>query len=181
MRPDQLAVTLKNNMRLIALLLVFGTIFEEQQIDFSLKNLRFKGLEFSTTKEAIVAAVGQGSRVETNYECGFFSIDQEGGPFYQLMYPAFNYIGSDKEKWFYLEHVNFDTGGNVELVYLKSKLTGKTTVAEFAAMFGDKAEEVVAELRDDNSILLYSKGSDDGAIFLFKSGRLFKFHYWTPC
>jgi hypothetical protein len=168
-------------MRFIAVLLMLGAISQDQQIDFHLKNLKFKGLEFGTTREAIVAAVGQGRKVDTNYECGFFSNDQEGGPFYQLVYAKFNYIGSDKEKLFYLEHVNFDAEGNIELMYLKWRLTGKTAMAEFARMFGDRAKDVVAELRDDNSILLYSKGSDDGAIFWFKNDRLLKFEYWTPC
>ncbi|MEJ1242508.1 hypothetical protein WBG78_30445 [Chryseolinea sp. T2] len=168
-------------MRFIALLLLLGAISKEQQIDFELKNLKFKGLEFSTTKEAIVGAVGQGRRIETNYECGFFSNDQEGGPYYQLMYANFNYIGSDKEKTFYLEHVNFDADGSIKLMYLKSELTGRTTVSEFAGLFGERAKEIVVELRDDNSILLYSKSSDDGAVFRFRNGRLFEFQYWTPC
>ena len=168
-------------MRLIALILFFGIVYNEQQLDFDLGNIRFKGLKFSTTKEAIVKVLGQGRRVETSYECGFFSNDQEGGPFYQLVYTDFNYIGSDREKLFYLEHVSFDSTGTTKLMYLEKELSGKTTSVEFVKMFGDEFKQDSVKPGSENSIFLPSKGSDDGALFWFKNGRLFKFQYWTPC
>src|SRR5688572_2737723 len=112
---------------LTILLLLIGTISRGQDSDFDLKNIKFKGLEFSTTKKAIINSFGEGKRVETNYECGFFTNDQEGGPYYQLAYSNFNYIGSDKEKFFYLQNVDFDAIGRMKVEYLGKDLTGKTT------------------------------------------------------
>lgn len=111
--------------------------------------------------------VGRGKQIETNYECGFFASDQEGAPYYQLAYPDFTYIGSDKEKVFYLQSVYFDSNGSIKLKYLEKELTGETT-------------DMVTR-NNANMLLLYSKDSDDGGIFWFKNGRLFKFEYWTPC
>ena len=166
---------------LTILLLQIGAISHGQQSDFDLKNIKFKGLEFSTTKESIIKSFGQGKRVETNYECGFFTNDQEGGPYYQLVYPEFNYIGSDKEKFFYLQNVEFDAKGRVKINYLGNELTGETTEGEFVKIFGEKVKNNFVKHSDHNTFLLYSKASDDGAVFFFRDGRLFRFEYWTPC
>jgi len=168
-------------MQLIVLLLFVGTISRQQQSDFDLKNLKFMELDFYVTKEAIVNALGKGKRLATNYECGFFAYDQKGAPYYQLVYPNFNYIGSDKEKFFYLENVNFDTAGIVTIKYLERELTGRTTEAEFVRIFGDSVKADFVKKGEENSLLLYSKGSDDGAVFIFRKERLFKLQYWTPC
>jgi hypothetical protein len=168
-------------IQLTILLLLIGTITHGQQSDFDLKNIKFKGLEFSTTKESIIKSFGQGKRVETNYECGFFTNDQEGGPYYQLVYADCNFIGSDKEKFFYLENVDFDALGSIRLNYNGIVLNGKTTEEEFVKIFGEKVKDNFVKHDDHNTFLLYSKGADDGAVFWFKNGRLSKFEYWTPC
>jgi hypothetical protein len=158
-----------------------GAISHRQANDFDLKDIKFRGLEFSTSKERIIQLFGQAKRVEPNYECGFFTNDQEGGPFYQLVYSGFNFIGSDKEKRFYLENVEFDTEGSVKLEYLEKELTGKTSQSEFIKIFGEKVKANFVKQGEHDTCLLYSKGSDDGAIFFFKDGLLVKFSYWTPC
>ena len=167
--------------RLTILLLLIVTISRAQQSDFDLKDIKFKGLGFSTTKADILKSLGQAKRVETNYECGFFTNDQEGGPYYQLVYSEFNYIGSDNEKFFYLENVFFDLKGSVKIDYIDKVLTGQTTEEEFIKMFGEKVRSNFVKHQDHNTFLLYSKGSDDGALFVFRNGRLSKFEYWTPC
>jgi hypothetical protein len=151
-----------------------------QEIDFDLRNVKFKGIEFSATREKIINAFGQGKRVETNYECGFFTNDQERGPYYQLVYVDFDYIGSDKDK-FFLQHVTFDTKGEIKIDYRDKELSGQTTKDDFVKIFGDKVSEYFEKYPDKSSILIYSKGSDDGAIFTFKDNKLSKFEYWTPC
>ena len=166
---------------LTILFLLTAIISRGQESDFDLKNIQFKGLEFSATKKAIINSFGEGKRSETNYECGFFTNDQEAGPYYQLVYSNFNYIGSDKEKFFYLQNVDFDAKGTIKVKYLEKELTGKTTEEEFVKMFGEEVKSNFVKHGDHNTFLLYSKGSEDGAVFYFKNGRLFKFEYWTPC
>ena len=165
---------------ILTIFLLLITIPNAYQVDFDLKNITFKGLEFSTTKAKVINAFGAGKKVETNYDCGFFSNDQEGGPYYQLNYGSFNYIGSDKEK-FYLENVDFDLKGKIVLKYGDKDLHGQTTKDDFIKIFGDKAKEHFEKYPEDDSILLFSTGSDDGGTFTFRSGKLVKFEYWTPC
>ena len=175
---------LKKSMQqllLTILPLLIGTISNGQQSEFDLKNIKFRELGFSTTKKEIINSFGEGKRVETNYECGFFTNDQEGGPYYQLVYSDFDYIGSDKENFFYLHNVDFDAMGSIKVKYLDKELTGKTTEEEFVKFFGEKVRSSLVNHGDHHTFLLYSKGSDDGAVFSFKNGRLFKFQYWTPC
>jgi hypothetical protein len=151
-----------------------------QQVEFDLNQIKFHGLDFSLNKDLIIETFGNGKKVDTNYECGFFTNDQEGGPYYQLVYPDFNYIGSDKEK-FYLANVNFDQVGRIKINYGEKDLNGQTTKEDFIIMFGEKAKKNFEKYMDTETLLLYSKEGDDGAIFRFKNGRLIKFEYWTPC
>jgi len=167
-------------LRLTILFIIISTISRGQQIDFELKNIKFKGLEFSTTKETIIKSFGQGKKVETNYECGFFTNDQPGGPYYQLVYGDFNYIGSDKEN-FYLQNVNLDMKGSIKINYGDKELSALTTKDEFVKIFGEWVNDYFVKHADHDTFLLYSKDSDDGAVFTFKNGRLYKFEYWTPC
>jgi hypothetical protein len=102
------------------------------------------------------------------------------GPYYQLAYTGFDYIGSDGGK-FYLQHVNFDKPGKTRINYKNQILSGQTTKDDFIKMFGQIAREHFANNPGEQSILLYSKGSDDGAVFTFEDNRLVKFQYWTPC
>jgi hypothetical protein len=167
-------------IRLTILFILLTTVLRGQEHDFELKAIRFRGLEFNTTRRTIVKSLGQGKKVDTNYDCGFFTNDQPNGPYYQLVYADFIYIGSDKEK-FYLQTVYFDTNGKNKLQYKNNDLTGLTTKDDFIGIFGDAASKHFQENPEKDSILLFSKGSDDGAIFTFRNNRLIKFEYWTPC
>lgn len=164
----------------LILFFVFSATSHEPQGDFSLAKLVFRGVPFNTTKEAVIKAFGAGKKVDTNYECGGFANDQPGGPFYQLAFDGFNYIGSDKTN-FYLQDVYFDSQGKVQLQYGDIFFSGKTTDSEFVKTFGDKAQAGLVKHSGFDTILLYSKGSDDAGLFTFKEGRLIKFEYWTPC
>jgi hypothetical protein len=167
-------------LRLTILLLLIVTTSRGQESDFDLENLKFKGLGFITTKEIIVKSFGQGKKVETNYECGGFANDQDRGPYYQLVYADFNYIGSDKEK-FTLENVNFDINGNIKMYYKNIVLSGRTTESDFIKIFGEKVKGNLVKHSDHDTFLLHSIESDDGGVFSFRNGRLYKFQYWTPC
>lgn len=159
------------------LLLLAATISRAQHADFDFKQLEFRGLGFMVTKQEIIERHGAGKRVEPNYECGFFTNDQKTGPFYQLVYEGFNYIGSDKEEFFYLEAVDFDTEGNTKLRYQDKVLSGLTTEAEFMRIFG----EHVRKHEDQNAFWLFAERTEDWGVFFFKNGRLVKFEYRTPC
>ena len=150
-----------------------------QQYNFDLDKVKFKGLGLKTTKKVITEKFGQGRQIETNYECGFFINDQPGGPYYQLVYTDFNFIGSDKEE-FYLQSIDFDPNGIMKLNYGDKVINGKTTKEEFIKMFGDTVKQHF-DNPDNKAIVLIGAGRDDGARFTFKDGRLLRFEYWTPC
>jgi len=165
---------------LTILFLLLTTISCAQQADFDLKNIKFGEVEFISTKALITKLFGQAKKVETNYECGFFTNDQPDGPYYQLVYTGFNFIGSDKGK-FFLETVSFDLKGQIKFNYLGNELNGRTSKEDFVKIFGGKAKDYFVEHPDSDTLILHSKDTDDGARFTFKNGRLFKFEYWTPC
>ena len=167
-------------LHLISLLLLLVTISRGQQGDFDLKNIKIGEVEFISTKPLITKAFGKAKKIETNYECGFFTNGEPDGPFYQLVYTNFNFIGSDKGK-FFLENVSFDLTGKIKLKYLGNELSGKTSKEDFVRIFGDKAKKHFKEHPDSDVLMLYSKNSDDGAKFTFRKGKLIKFEYWTPC
>ena len=150
-----------------------------QQYNFELDKLKFRGLELKTTKKVIAENFGQGKRVDTDYECGFFASDQPGGPYYQLVYTDFSFIGSDKGE-FYLQSVDFDLKGKMKLYYTDKVFTGLTTKEEFIKMFGDIVREHF-DNPDNKAIVLIANDRDDGARFAFNDGRLVRFEYWTPC
>ena len=167
-------------IKLIIFLMLIATISLGQICSFELKNIKFRGLDFTIEKEIITKTFGPGERIETNYECGDFTNDQKNGPYYQLVYDYFIYIGCDNEK-FLLQQVNFDIKGKAKIIYLNKELNGQTTRDDFFKFFEIQANEYFKKHPDKNSILLLSKGSDAGAIFSFKDNKLIKFEYWSPC
>jgi hypothetical protein len=150
-----------------------------QQYNFDLDKVKFKGLGLETTKKIIIEKFGQGKRIETNYECGFFALDNSKAPYYQLVFNDFKFIGSDKDK-FYLHIVDFDLKGKIKIDYGDKILNGLTTKDEFIEMFGEIAKKHF-DNPDNQAIILIADGRDDGARFTFKDGRLVKSEYWTPC
>jgi hypothetical protein len=168
-----------NKLRSTILLTLITISSFGQQYNFDLDKVKFKGLGLKTTKKIITDKFGQGRRVETNYDCGFFASDLPGGPFYQVVYTDFAFIGSDKEG-FYLQNVDFDLNGKIKLNYLDKVLNGRTTKEEFIKLFGDTVKKHF-DNPDNKEIVLISTDRDDGARFIFKDGRLVRFVYWTPC
>ena len=168
-------------MKLILTLSIFlSTSLIFQGDDFDLNKIGFHGLNFFATKSEVMAKFGDPKINEPNYECGFYSNDQPRGPFYQLVYKDFNYIGSDQEK-FLLEEVLFDKEGQININYGSQKLNGLTTKRAFAEIFGSYAKELIDKYPDNKAFILFSNERDDGARFTFESGKLIKFEYWSPC
>jgi hypothetical protein len=169
----------RRQMRLTILLSLIVSISFAQQSSLDLNSLEFKGFGLKTTKKEIKEQFGQGKTVATNYECGFFTNDQPGGPYYQLTYSNFVFIGSDNDA-FYLQSVDFDSKGVTILNYGNKIFSGTMTKAEFVDIFGDIAKEHFKNPKNDK-IVLIAHDRDDGARFWFKDGRLVRFEYWTPC
>jgi hypothetical protein len=167
-------------LTLTILLLLIATISRGQKSDIELDDLKFKGLGIISTKGKIIESLGEPKIVDTNYECGAFTNDNPGGPYYQLVYTDFNYIGSDKEE-FFLENVDFDINGKMKIYYQDKVLSGRTTVDDFIKIFGDKVKHSFVRHSDHDTFLLRSTDSTDGVVFTFKNGRLNKFEYWAPC
>ena len=168
-----------NQLRLTIFLTLITICSFGQQDNFDLDKVKFKGLGLKTTKKVITETFGQGRRVETNYECGFFAGDLPSGPYYQLVYTDFTFIGSDKDE-FYLQSVDFDPKGITNLNYADKELNGRTTKEEFIKLFGDTVKQHF-DNPDNKAIVLIATDHDDGARFTFKDGRLIRFEYWTPC
>lgn len=151
-----------------------------QDTTFDLDLIKFRGMNFSADKEEIIAAFGEPEINDPEYECGFYSNDQPGGPYYQLVYDGFNYIGSDQEK-FILEEVQFDKKGDVKIYYGNQVISGLTTKEEFIQIFGDYARKYFQNYPDKNGIVIFSSKNDDGGTFIFEGNRLIKFEYFSPC
>jgi hypothetical protein len=167
-------------LRLICLFILLTNFVQAQQVDFELNKIKFNGLAFFSTKDVIVKTFGQPQITYPHYTCGFHGDDQSGGPYYQLKYKDFNFIGSDKEE-FILEKVSLDPKGKIKIMYADKELSGLTTKTDFIKILGDVAKQHFEKYPEKDSLLLFSKGSDEGAIFTFKSDRLIKFEYWSPC
>ncbi|KAA0992967.1 hypothetical protein [Dyadobacter aurulentus] len=162
---------------LLLLLVTSGHTFRSE---FDIADITFYGLSFPAKKEAIIRKFGEGRKIPTSYECGFYSEEQPNGPYYQFSYKNFNFIGSDKED-FMLENVRFDATGKVTLMYRKELLNGFTTKAQFVNIFGQNVENLFENNLNGNTILLRSEKNDDGIMFTFEHGKLSKMQYWSPC
>jgi hypothetical protein len=141
---------------------------------FDFEQLDFKGKGFNLEKADILKSFGEGEKKYTQYECGFFSNDQTGAPYYQLIYEGFSFIGSETET-FSLEFVHFENHDLI-LKYGDHELSRKTTKEMFSKIFKVKMSDL-----EDDVIIVFGAKSDDGVRFRFKHNRLFQFEYWTPC
>lgn len=161
-------------------LITIAIIFLGIQDDFDLKKIEFGGLGFFVDKSDIIKIFGDPDIKYPKYECGYHSDDQEGGPYYQLVYKYFNYIGSDKEG-FQLEEIRFDSEGKIYLNYDGTRIDGTTTVDELAITLGSFVKEHFSKYPESTAIVVMPKMYDDGGRFKFKDGILTAFEYFSPC
>ena len=151
------------------------------QIDFS--KLRLNQLAFTSSRQQVQQRLGQPRAVVVpNYECGWYSSQEQGQKFYELRYPRVRFIGNSKEGYV-IEYVYFSAKGPT-LTYGGQPLSERTTVADLQRLFGQgtHAEKIkTAEMPQGQEAVSVSSKHDDAAIFWFSHGRLVKFEYWTPC
>ncbi|MDF2158480.1 hypothetical protein [Algoriphagus sp. CAU 1675] len=119
----------------------------------------------------------------TNYECGFFSNEEQGKTFYELIYKQVTWIGNNEEG-FLAELVRFDPEGRMKWSYKGIELSGKSTQKEIESFMDKSAEPIKFSGRDDDNLFSvggYFQDADDGFFLLLKQGYLIEFHYWSPC
>ncbi len=160
-------------------LLLQSTFGQTKFIDFS--KIEFKGFRFWVKKQEVVTKLGKPILHYPKYECGYHADNwQDGGPYYQLKYTGFTYIGSDKER-FVLEKVDFDRIGKIQLNYGQMTWSGQTTKEQIIWLFGDEIRDDFKKDERGDSVLIRNESTEDGAILTFKNGKLVRFEYWSPC
>ncbi|TPE44180.1 hypothetical protein [Pontibacter mangrovi] len=157
-----------------------GCLGQQPELDFT--QIRLKGLAFNSTRSAIEQAFGQPrSTIEPNYDCGYFSAREQGKKFEQLRYDQVVFIGNP-EDGYSIESVVFNDNGTLALQYGKYKLNQHTTWEDFLEIFGQEAQTKQDDSGDGRTrVLLLSRESEDGLMFSFRHGRLYKVAYWSPC
>lgn len=147
---------------------------------FELRNLKINGLDFNTSQSEVEAVFGAAKKLETDYECGFFSIEQPNAPFFQLKYSDIVFIGNDKVGYQF-QSIRINLNETIVVKYDGKLLNHQTSIEQFVEIIGDDANKLLENESRDQQIVLYSKGSDDAAFFTFKNGELLKIEYWSPC
>lgn len=160
-----------------------GVVFPTQQENFDFKDLKFKGLDFNTTKHAIEKTLGKGNRVDVNeddYACGIFYSDTEE-KFFNLNYNGFTFTGNDR-LGFFLDYLDFDAAGKIQITYKGKALSGLTTKPELLKVFSNIKKKNFAHPEPTKDlILIYTELPENAAEFTFRDGRLIKFRFWYLC
>jgi hypothetical protein len=170
-------------IRLVVLFSFVVTNCFGQEENFDFKDLKFRGLDCNTTELAIEKAVGKGNKValiDEDYACFiFYPVAEE--IIYHLNYEGFTFSGNI-EKGYFLNYLDFDAAGKMQLAYKDKLLSGLTTKTDFYKIFDDVAKEYF-NYPDPNqdTVIIYTDYSETGAQFTFKNGRLVKFYYWHLC
>ena len=165
---------------LTSLLLVSNIAFGEIP-RFDSDQFKFKDLGYITNKQKILKITNLVKIITPpNDECSYFSAGNPYGPYQQFIFPNFSYIGGKNQR-FLLEYITFDSKGKVIAYYDDKKLSGLTTKDDFFKIIGSNAKEYYKDSKITNTIVLYSKGSDDGVKFEFKHKKLVAIRYWHSC
>lgn len=144
--------------------------------------ISFESLKFNSKKAVIWENLGEVKPKRVYYECGFYSEEEQGKPFFELIYADVIWLGNEED--YLLEKVMFDTKGETKLRYRNVIFTGKTTQGELEELFNQKSESIKVSGRENEnleSIGLSFEKRDDGCLFFFKNGKLIEFGYWSPC
>ena len=135
----------------------------------------------SSTKAQIIQRLGKPAKTtQPEYECGFLSSAEQGKTYYSLHYQNVVFTGNAQEGYL-LENVEFDAAGKVVLTYGKSTFSGQTSVADLQRIVGGKLLFDAEKEGTTWTLIRSPKGSNDGATFHFRNGRLVEFNYWSPC
>lgn len=167
----------------LLILSLFSSFFQEERT-FDATKFTLDGITcFRTTEEEIKKTYGDVALTETNYECGFFSVDQPGGPYFHMIYPALEWIGNSKEGY-QIDEIQFDPEGKIQLKYEEFVFSGLNTQEELESYMGKKSNSIQIHQRDDEvlrSLLNYFDKSDAAFMLILKDGKLIEFQYWSPC
>ena len=151
---------------------------QAQEFKFDTDLIKYRGLGLVSTKAEIIAKLGQPNKVfEPNYECGFFSSDEQGKSYYALQYGDVEFIGNDEEKYT-IDRIEFKEG--VTVYYGEYLLSNESDLDRLIEVFGMKKFGRLHETSTD-SVVLFEEGSDGGIRFSLKNGKLSKIGYWSPC
>ncbi|WP_026953725.1 hypothetical protein [Algoriphagus vanfongensis] len=120
----------------------------------------------------------------TDYECGFFSNEEQGTRFFKLNYQQLTWIGN-AEGVYFVDMVRFDPAGEMKWSYYKeAEFSGKSSQEEVEHFLEKSAEPIQIKGREEEDLFHLGgqfKNQDDGFYFLFHKGKLIEFHYWSPC
>lgn len=159
----------------ILLLLIVNVSFTQE---FNSDSLSFNGLKMWSTKSEIINVLGQPDRIyEPNFECGFLSSDEQGKPFYAMVYENVVFVGNDKDKYVLDE---IDLADGLTINYGNQELSNKSNLDRLIEVIGDKKFESLHDTSTD-SRTLFNKGSDGGWRFTLENGRLVSIGFWSPC
>jgi hypothetical protein len=152
---------------------LFTILIFAQDKTVSYQDFKIDGLYFIANKEDIIKKFGKPIKIfRPNYECGFFSDnEQSDGPYYSLQYAYLKFTGNKLD--YQLEEVLFSQKMKNKITYKNQVLSYKTTKKEFEKIFGVKL--------DENEIILRYRNADDALLFSFINGFLAKIDYWSPC
>lgn len=139
-------------------------------------DIRFKGLTLKSSKYKIEEIMGKpDSIIEPKYECGAFSEDWVGIPFYQYFYDEMNFIIYEKKGE--IENIEFIDSYSLDLgeVFINNQMT-----------FDEICRLLKIELPSSNflknRIILYPKEElDENYILEFNNEKLYKFNRFDPC
>jgi hypothetical protein len=169
---------------IILLIFSFLTSNLQEKTTFDASKFTLDGIScFQTTEEEIKNTYGEVALTETDYECGFFSVDQPGSPYFQMIYPNIKWIGNSKEGY-QIDEIQFDPEGKIQLKYEDLIFSGKTTQKEIEELFSKEASSINYQDRVEKNLKQLGDlftNSDDGFHFLFHRRVLIEFHYWSPC
>ena len=111
-----------NGLVFLLLLLLYSDPGLQKSIDPG--HLSFEGIPFHAEKALILKTLGQTTKEQVFYECGFFSEDVQGKAFFELRYPDAIWIGNDTDGYS-LDKLFFDTEG--KMAYPTKALLSRTT------------------------------------------------------
>ncbi|HEY9117249.1 MAG TPA: hypothetical protein VIN11_05450 [Roseivirga sp.] len=135
-------------------------------------------LDFHSTKEKIVAALGEPNEItEPNYECGFLSSEEQGKPFFKLSYEHYHFVGNDEDGYL-IEELYFNQG--VSISYNGVNIDKDITLDGLIEVFGMELFGSFHDTSTDSKLIRFDM-SDSGVIFYLTNGKLSKMEYWSPC
>jgi len=145
-------------------------------LSFDLDSMDYQNMSLKSTPEEMKKIMGQAdSIVDPNYECGFFSSEEQGEKFHQHFYGNMNFIVS-KEKA-ELEQINF-VGGQQMMTINEIEINHTTRYSELAKRLAlPKAKEV----KTIKIICEPRGGYDEHYTLTFENNLATAFEIWTPC